>query len=272
MWRRRQTWAIFIVAVLFLAAGLFQYAFEGEFTAQRSGVIGYLMALGTGPTAFWLGLIPLIGSLSGGDTLAWDRRTGFLRYERTRRAVADMAFGKVIATGLSAILVAFCAMAVVFGISAALLSTRMPPWHIAPGGIPTINIAGAPTNYVEPYPVFLHSFFFSQPLLYIVLVSIVVSFAIVFWAELSLLLSVWTTNLVIVIGMPWLTYVVATFVVGGPLIGAGNWTPIALSGPFVGAGSGPPAYGIVMLWPILAILVAGGAYVAMVRKENELYE
>lgn len=227
MVQRRQTGVVLLLSIDFLSIGLIQYGVHPMFTPQHSGIVGYLMAVGSSPVALWLGVLPLVASLVGGDSLAWDRRSGFLRYERSRVTASQLIAGKIIACALSVFCVVGAALLVTFVGSLVWLSPQMLPWHFTSAHVPTFTVPQAAPDTVLPYPTFLHGFFFAHPYLYLLLVSLMVYLSAIFWGQLALLCSVWTTNLVLVLGAPWLVYVVATFFsLGYVTLSAVSWVSL----------------------------------------------
>lgn len=81
--RRWPTALAFLLVVGFMIQGLISYSKGGFLTPHRSTYLAYLLAIG-GSSGYWVGILPLAACLIGGDSLAWDRKTGFIRFMLTR--------------------------------------------------------------------------------------------------------------------------------------------------------------------------------------------
>ncbi|MCL8209347.1 MAG: hypothetical protein K6V97_14955 [Actinomycetia bacterium] len=158
-------------------------------------------------------------------------------------------------------------LGMVAAVSLIWLTPELPPWHWTASGQPTLTVPGPPAA-LTPYPTFLHGLFFASPWVYSAILALIVTAAVVFWAELALWISAWTTNLYVVVGGPWLLYVLSSFVIGGAM-GLGNWMPMVLSGPFVG-GPGPGDQWVLLIWPLGVCLVVSGFLLTVLQKERDL--
>ena len=81
--RRWPTALAFLLVVGFMIQGLIVYSKGGFLTPRCSAYLAYLLAI-EGAAGYWVGILPLAACLIGGDSLAWDRKTGFIRFMLTR--------------------------------------------------------------------------------------------------------------------------------------------------------------------------------------------
>ncbi|RDV82057.1 hypothetical protein DXX99_08370 [Ammonifex thiophilus] len=155
---------------------------------------------------------------------------------------------------------------------------ELPPWHWV-GTTPTFTKPAAPPDYIDPDPVFLHRFFFEHPFAYVVIVTFVATLAASAYASLSLLLSLWTTNIYLVLGIPWLVHVGLNFLFGVLAIITGvdlvSCSPIVLSGAYISGwsslvGSALQEYNffVPLIWiTVTATLLLLTYYVFMKRRD-----
>lgn len=241
---RRQTWIVLAGALVVMILSLI--ASKGY--DYHSAYLAYLAALGGGANPVWLAALPLVGSFAMGDVVRWSRRTGLVRYERSRQPLMNLIVGQVVSALLFTMMLMLLVLVVTWILSLAFLPP-MPAWHYTPSSRLTITVPGPSTAYT-PYPTFLHSLFFLHPLIYLLIVSGIVLLATAFWGLFSLAISAWTTNAYVVLGGPWLLYVGLSYIFGAPLDSLlGGWMPVNLSGAFLTGSSLSTAW-LVGIWPL----------------------
>lgn len=268
---RWQTALAFLLIVGFMVQGYIAYQNNGYLSNQFSAYIAYLYALGAGGSAFWIGILPLAACLIAGDSLAWDRKTGAVRFLLVRVPRRRYIVQKILATSLFTGLLFFAGLLVSFLIAIVWFPMTLPPWHVV-NGVPTLSHI-VPNGEVYPFPTFFHNLFFEHPLVHALLVTLVVILSAVAWANLSLLLSLWTTNIYLVLGIPWLTYIVVMFIMAIPLVGLPHISPLALSGPFIAMRSGPLGLWIPFIWLVIIVGLAAATYTIFVlRKGRDILE
>lgn len=271
MWRRWKVWGgALLVMVAFVLQGLVAYAAGTHFPNSHPNVYqAYLSALGTGPSAYWIGVLPLLASLIAADSLAWDRQTGTVRFYLSRVARRTYVLGKWLAV------ISFTAVIVAIGlgmtglIAGIVFPDRVPPWHLV-HGTATLITAGTPASYRNPFPVFAHELFFSHPLMYVSLVAGLVVLSSTIWASLSLILSIVTANIYMVLAGPWVVYMVTTLVMSLPMISAVPWSPLVMSGPLVNSFPGS-VLGAVAYW-IITLVLSGVILALYYRQRREIID
>ncbi len=237
-WYRIQCrWKVWTVAwgimVAFMVQGLWSYAAQNAYPhSEANAYQAYLSALGSGPSAYWIGILPLIAALIAADSQAWDRRTGSLRFYLPRASRLHYIWGKWLAVVAFTAAVVAAGLAVTGIMAAIAFPTTLPPWHRV-HGIATFSVAGAPASYHNPFPVFAHALFFAHPLVYAALVAGLVILSACVWASIGLVLSLWSTNIYVVLAGPWVVYMVATVLMALPMVLATPWSPLVMSGPLV---------------------------------------
>lgn len=262
----------FLLILCFIGQGLITYRTGHWFNYNDiySSYLAYLLAL-SGTTAFWVGVIPLIASLIAGDSLAWDRKTGFIRFFLMRTTRRNYILGKVIAVFLLTGIIVLCGLLISFGIACLCFPLQLPPWHMV-GNIPTFTNPAAPLSYINLWPSFLHNLFFAHPFRYVLIVIGIVTLSSTFWALISLFFSLWTTNIYIVLAGPWLVYIIDLFIKG--ILGIGQYAALVLSGPFVSnsvSGSGNLAGSkIPVIWVIAIVMIATATSAVFLKRRDIL--
>lgn len=245
MARRRPPVVAFLLLVGFIIQGLISYRRGGFwffYQDSYSAYLAFLSAIGSGISAYWVGVLPLVACLVAGDSLAWDRRTGFIRFFLTRSSRRVYIIGKIVSVTILTGVVVLCGLLLSFGIASVWFPLKLPPWHMVDETATFTNPA-APPSYIFPFPTFFHNLLFTHPFIYVLLVSGIVTLSAVAWALVSLFFSLWTTNIYLVLGGPWLLYMGTTFVmcilafiVPYDLV---QYTPLVLSGGFINSSLTP---------------------------------
>ncbi|WP_018132138.1 hypothetical protein [Effusibacillus pohliae] len=272
--RRWQVLLAMIALIGFMVQGFFYYHSKPTyFSGYYSAYMAYISALGTGSGAFWIAVLPLIACLVAGDSVAWDRRTGFIRFMLIRLSRKEYILNKLLSTSLFIVLFFAVGLVISFLIVSIWLPLKLPPWHFV-NGIATFSLPGVPEDEVFLFPTFMHNLFFKHPFAYIVVVSGIVILSAVAWTNIAILVSLFTTNIYLVLGVPWLIYIIVSFIMMIPLVGLPHYSPLVLSGPFMesGPGTGPSAPWIPIFWIILILLLNMAAYMIFLRKGEKILD
>lgn len=269
LFKRWQLLAAFLLIVGFIIQGLLDYRAGRYFSGEHySAYIALLVALGSGPSSFWVGVLPLAACLIAGDSLAWDRRSGVIRFVLTRVSRREFIKQKIIAVSILTGLVTLAALFVSLLIAAAWFPLELPPWRVV-NGVPTlVPYAGLPEDYINLFPRFLHSLFFTHPFVFLLLVMCTVTLSCITWANVAVLLSLWTTNIYVVLTGPWLLYVLATFIFSLPLVNRPNYSPLVLSGSFVKNGGGIFGGWVPLVWLVFSMLLGVTTHVLFLKKRG----
>lgn len=258
--KRWQTALAVALIVVSLLAGYLDYQSGRYFSPMDtlSAYVAFLVAIGGGPVSLWPGVVALIGPLILGDSLAWDRRTGMIRLMVSRVGRRRYITGKLLAVNLYTAIIVLSALCVSLAVAFAWLPSQLPPWREVDGKL-TIYDPRATYAVVEPFPTYLHDLFFTNPIVYLTILVLILVLPPLAWANLSLLLSIWTENIYLVLAAPWLICMALSFILGQPFIGGWHYSPLVLSGPFVQIGEPRlPDWAIPMLWcAVIAITIAG---------------
>jgi ABC-type Na+ efflux pump permease subunit len=194
--QRRQTWLALVVMLAFFIAG---------FEAYRPGpnrlgpdhynvYMAFLYAMGKGSSAVLPGVFPLMISLAAGDSLAWDKRTGFDQSLLLRMTFRKYIVGKMLAASL----ISFC-----FVYLAALLAMVY--------GCATFPVVSSVPQIDGVTPDYARGLFLDHPLLYLMFVVFNTALLGMATALLSVLLSTIIRNIYVVTVIPWLMYFVLQF-------------------------------------------------------------
>lgn len=251
---RWQTWAAFVVLLGFCFQGLYAfyrshfYWARGHWTnagvlSQSGHYNAYLAFLNifNGPTDFIVGVLPLLVAVAASDSLAWDRKTGFVQYVVNRSSLRYYIVAKIgSASMVSAALV--LAAAILSGIAAAALF---------------------PMSAVHPVimgvtPMLMASLYAAHPVWYCAMVAGIAALAGMAWTVVGVLLSTVIKNVYLVVAGPWLLFLMSSFPL---LVFAPQYAPLVFLGPWInteiGYGAGPGYAAIVPLtW--LALWIGGG--------------
>lgn len=224
--------------IAFMVQGLWSYAAQQAVPPSGANAFqAYLSALGSGPSAYWIGVLPLVAALIAADSLAWDRQTGIFRFYLPRADRLHYVWGKWLAVVAFTAVVVAGGLAIAAIIAGAAFPFALPPWHRV-GGFATLTVAGAPATYRDPFPVFAHALFFAHPVLYLMLVAGLTVLSACVWASVGLVLSLWIANIYIVLAGPWVIYMVTTVIMALPMVLATSWSPLVMSGPLVNSFTG----------------------------------
>lgn len=224
-----------------------------------SGYLAFLAAVGTSPSAYGIGILPLIATIVSADSIAWDRKEGVIRFYLTRTRRKSYLLGKLLAILTTTASVFSAGLLATFIVCMVIFPARLPAWHLV-GHIPTITAESAPGT-IYSYPMWFHALFFYHPLLYCGLVGIVIVLSALTWASVAVLISHWTHNIYVVLAGPWLLYIAVSFgLIAG---GVSQFNPMEFSGQWMAGfsanGLWPFAYWLIGLIGVIAIIL--GHYV-----------
>ncbi|MEW6772190.1 MAG: hypothetical protein AB1330_12530 [Bacillota bacterium] len=263
----------FFLVIGFMIQGMISYSKGGFwffYPDTYSAYLAYLSAIGSGLSAYFVGILPLAACLVAGDSMAWDRKTGFIRFVLTRSSRRTYILGKITAVTLLTGIVIFSGLLISFLIASIWFPLALPPWHMV-GETATFTNPAAPPAHVFPFPNFLHDLLFSHPFVYILVVGGVVTLSAIVWANLAMLISLWTTKIYLVLAGPWLAYIGGTFIFGvlglimdSPLV---SYAPLVLSGAFIGHGKEMTRVEIPFIWIGFTTIVT---YTAFMRRKDVL--
>ena len=261
---RWQTWAAFVVLLGFCGQGLVAYYRshviwdQGHWTnALALGHPGsynaYLAFLNifNGPTDFIVGILPLLVVLAAGDSLAWDRKTGFVQYVVHRSSLQRYILAKIGSASMVSAAVMLVA-ALLSGVAAGMFFPVSRAHPVIPGVTPML----------------MAPFYAGHPILYCAMVAGIATLAAMAWTLVGVLLSTLIKNVYLVVAGPWLLFLITSFPL---LVFAPHYAPLVFIGPWIntqiGYGAGPSYAAIVPLtW--LVVWIGGGvwAYAVFIRR------
>lgn len=248
---RWQMYVAFILMVACLAQG-FSEVWVPNSTIHASAqyynsYIAFLYAIGQGSTVIFPGIFPLICVLVAGDSLAWDRRTGFERFVLMRTTYTRYIFGKVISV---------CVLSFGFVLVSELLA-----YVYAFLEYPTVSkiqyVAGITPHYSQN--LFLH-----LPLVYVMLVIVNTALFALIISLMSLAISTITKNVFIVSGVPWIFLFLLQFAMYS--IHYTKFAPLDLVGLYISDVNHYQTYEIPTLWVVVGILLVVSVYVLYTTK------
>ncbi len=260
---RWQTWIAFAILLGFCFQGLYAY-YRSYFLWDHGPLTnawalihpGYYNAylafinIFSGPTDFIVVILPLLVAVAASDSLAWDRKTGFVQYVVNRSTMRRYIVAKIVSASmvgaamvLGASLIAGIAARVFFPVS---------PTHPAIIGIT---------------PMLMASLYAGHPLLYCFMAAGIAALSGMAWALLGVLLSTLVKNVYLVIAGPWLLFLLSSF---PALVFAPNYAPLSLIGPYIdtavghGVSPGYPAM-VPLAWIAIWMICGLLSYVVFTR-------
>ncbi|MDN5363089.1 MAG: hypothetical protein PWQ91_150 [Eubacteriales bacterium] len=270
--KRRNLIIAFFLLIGFMLQGYYSYKNMGYVVREESAYVAYISTLSSN-NAYIIGVLPLITCLIAADSLAWDRKTGYVRFMLTRSQRRDYILGKIAAVSVITAAVVLLGFLFSFVLAAVLYPLRLPSWHWV-GNVATFTIPEAPADYVNPVPVFLHNLFFTHPFIYVMIITIIVTLAAVAYANVALLLSLWTSNIYLVLAVPWLLHVGLNFVFGVLAVITNKdfaaFSPIVLTGAFIDHGNDPGKIYVPIIWITTILLAATVTYVLFMKRRDIL--
>lgn len=270
--KRRNLIVAFLLLVGFMLQGYYSYKNMGYVVWEESAYVAYV-SIFSGNNAYFIGILPLIACLIAADSLAWDRRTGFVRFMLTRSHRREYILGKIVAVSVTTAVVVLAGLLLSFVMATALFPLKLPPWHWV-GDTATFTLRGVPADYVSPVPVFLHNLFFTHPLIYVVTITFIATLAAVAYANVALLLSLWTSNIYLVLAVPWLLHVGLNFIFGVLAVITNKdfaaFSPIVLTGAFIDRGNDPGKIYVPIIWITTILLAATVTYVLFMKRRDIL--
>ena len=260
---RWQTWAAFAVLLGFFFQGLYAFYRSHVYWAYghwtNAGVLSqpghynaYLAFLNifNGPTDFIVGILPLLVAVAAGDSLAWDRKSGFVEYVVNRSSLRRYILAKIGSASLvSAGLI----------LGAALISAMAAAVFCPVSSHPVIT---------GVTPMLLAEFYALHPFLYCLMVAGIAALAGMAWTVVGVLLSTLIKNIYLVVAGPWLLFLATSFPL---LVFAPHYAPLVLIGPWIntqiGYGAGPGYAALVPLtWLLMWIIGGLSAYGVFLRR------
>lgn len=202
--------------------------------------LAFIYALGEGPNVLLPGVFPLIAVLFAGDSLAWDRRTGYEQAILLRTSYKRYIVGKALAAAATSGGLVFITEVLAFLYGLAQFSTVSHP---------TPSVLA---------PTYAPQLFFYHPWLYVGLLMINTALLAAVVSVFALMLSTWIPNAYIVAGIPWVLFFVLQF--GFYAMGWIAYAPIDLVGAYVVSYYHHPTLGIPILWLGLAGVFVLGTY------------
>jgi hypothetical protein len=156
---------------------------------------------------------PLIAALIAGDSLAWDRKSGYLQSVLLRIGYKKYIIGKILSISAITFIVIFLAESLLFAYGLIQFPIHDP-------------------SQMDPqyYPKYGSNLFSQFPYLYSFLIIFNASLFGAVTASMCLLISTKIRNLMVVVALPWIIYIVLSFVI--QVIGLVPFAPIILTADY----------------------------------------
>jgi hypothetical protein len=244
---------MFLALLLLLAFILEGFYWGGGRQVGNNTYFGFLAAVATGPQSFLPMALPLVACLIAGDVLALDKRSGRHVLALVRTSRVSYALQKVtLALALTGSVI-LAGLLIGLGLSFLLLPRGVPPAY-------------------SLYP-FLSTLLATGPGWYVFIVAILMTLSAMAWASVSLLISIWTSNPYMVLGIPWVIYMVLTIILQSARVNLTEFAPLMLSGPVIalttGASQAPYVDPMIL---ILLTLVCSGLVVLSYARGGDILE
>lgn len=217
---------------LFLVGAIGIPLVEMHASNASNAYMAFVFVLSTNAYALVTIVLPILAVWIAGDTIVLARRSRQRIFALTRVARVRYAINKMgLAHGLTAMTFA-SALLLCFG-----LALMVFPMGTTPGS--------------SVFPPFLHALFVHHPLPYVGIVIGLITLSAMAWSAVALLLSVWTANIYIVLGGPWLIYMATSVILQASNLT--QYSPIMWAGSVVELSAGASATPIII--PITLILL-----------------
>jgi ABC-type transport system involved in multi-copper enzyme maturation permease subunit len=250
----------FVILLAFCLQGLYSFytffpnsmAWRANHQATTFNAYQAFLWIWTGPSDFIVGVFPLLVTMGAGDSLAWDRKTGFMEFIISRTTSRRYIIAKIV----SASIVGFLLVMLTQMISIALSLLVFP--H-----------ATGNTGYVPP---FLSGLYASSPFLYILLVALISAVAGMAFAVIAVILSTVVKNVFLVVIGPWLLFVVVSLLCYDyyhhhPHVML-PYSPLVILGPYINERVVSPMYiaAVPLVWIAVWGLGSVVAYAIFIRR------
>lgn len=241
----RNRWGALGLELVFLIWALLAYQHNATMIpGGPSAYIAYLSAIASGPSAYWVGIMPLVAILIFGDTWGEERRSGFLRLTLSRSGRLRYSGTKVwqliiMTTGVLSI-----GFLITLLLAFLLYPDRLAHWqpihhmpYFVPRHVVSVSGSGFTPNTrrvvapASPYPGFFYPLLFRHPLGYVLLITGVSLLAAWAMGLAALCVSVITSNVYAIVAGPWGLYVLVTVVM--EITGHMMWAPLIMAGPYI---------------------------------------
>lgn len=210
--------------------------------------VAFLYAQGMGANALLAGVFPLVIALASGDSLVWDKKSGYEQHQLMRISYNRYILGKLF--GASIISFGFVFVSELLAFTYGMI--------MFPGVVTLKKILGITPDYAA-------DLFINHPFLYVLLIILNTALFGMVISLLSMLISTFVKNVYVVIAVPWLLFFVLQFVFYA--INLSKFAPLDLVGMYMS--SSFQQYSTleipltrISLWLILFI----STYLAYIRK------
>ncbi len=181
--------------------------------ADNNAFLVFIYSQGNTGLSFIGAVWPLVAALIAGDSLAWDRKSGYLQSVLLRIGYKKYIIGKIISISAITFFVIFLAESLLFAY-----------------GLIQFPIHDPAQMDPQYYPKYGSTLFSQFPYLYSFLIIFNISLFGAVIASTCLLISTKIRNLMVVVALPWIIYIVLSFVI--QVIGLVPFAPIILTADY----------------------------------------
>jgi hypothetical protein len=235
---RRQALVAFLIMSAFFIQGFEAYR-PGPLvpvTANHNFYFAFLYAHGNGASGLLPLVFALIVSLAAGNSLAWDKKSGFIQYVLMRTSYKTYIVGKMVSASVVSFVFVFISELFCF----VLAAIQFP------------NISDINKIHSSFIPKYAGSLFIDHPFLYILLIIFNSALSAVFISMVSVFVSTTVKNIYIVVATPWLLFIVLHFVLYS--INLTRYAPLDLVGAYILNHFSYRTLEIPFIWIVLSIV------------------
>lgn len=246
---RWQTLLAFILMLAFFIQGFEAFRPNGiELSPERQNFfLAFLYAQGKGPRAMLAIVLPLVVALIAGDSLAWDRKTGFNHFTLMRSTYKKYILGKIIGASITSFIFVFVSewIAFLYGIFSFPKPETMQ------------YILGVSPDYAA-------QLFLDSPFVYILLIIFNTSLLAMVISLVAVLISVKVKNIFVVIATPFLLFILLQFAFN--ILSFDRYAPMDLIGIYMLSNFKYQIFEIPAIWIVLWLVLAFGIYSSFTNK------
>lgn len=246
---RWQTLLAFFLLLAFFIQGYEAFRPNGiELSPEwQNFFLAFLYAQGKGPRAMLAIVLPLVVALTAGDSLAWDRKTGFNHLTLMRSTYKNYILGKIIGASITSFVFVFISEWVAF----------LYGFFSFPKPEIMQYISGISPDYAA-------QLFLDSPYTYILLIIFNTSLLAMVISLVSVFVSVKVKNIFVVTAIPFLLFILLQFAFN--ILSFDRYAPIDLVGTYMLSNFKYPVFEIPVIWIVFWLVLAFGIYSAFTKK------
>ncbi|MBN6187624.1 hypothetical protein JQN58_11910 [Aneurinibacillus sp. BA2021] len=246
---RWQILVAFFLLVLLFIQGIETFRPETHLPgalAFNNFYVAFLYAQGMGASAILPGVLPLIIALAAGDSMAWDRRSGYQQFILMRISRGKYIIGKLLSASLISVIFIFVSEIFMLIYTFASFPNSEHMQHV---------------NGITPK--YASNLFIEDPFLYILLIILNTSLLAMVVSAMSVMCSIFSKNIYAVIVIPWIFFFLLQFIFYN--INLAKFAPIDLVGLYMNSIFQYSIIEIPFIWITLWLLLCCITYLVFIR-------